>query len=248
MRQVALISLLAHMGAFVPAKKAKIGLIDRIATRVGASDRIGRGQSTFMVEMNEMARILRQASEKSLLIIDEIGRGTSTYDGLALAWAIVGDIQSRIGARTLFATHYHELTKLEGQLQGVLNYSVLVEERAGDILFLHKVALGKAPGSYGVQVAKLAGLPANIIEQARSILQNLEQSAAKKADRAIAQSSQLSLFDSSPKIVKEVVKEIPMHMQQLESELLQIDLDQTTPLNALIALRNLKDKVNQKKP
>lgn len=240
MRQVALITLLAHTGSFVPAKAAEVGLVDRIATRVGASDRIGRGQSTFMVEMNEMARILRQSTEKSLLIIDEIGRGTSTFDGLALAWSILEDLAERLGCRTLFATHYHELTALEQRYSSVRNLCVAVEERDGQIVFLHEVRRGKAPGSYGLEVARLAGLPAPVIERAKTILMGLEKGSGKlqKAQKeALAQDVQLAFF-SGPKTE---AAPIPAHLQKLESALSQVDLDHCSPFDALMKLKQLKD-------
>jgi DNA mismatch repair protein MutS len=235
MRQVALITLMAHVGSLVPAASAKIGLVDRIATRVGASDRIGRGQSTFMVEMNEMARIIRQASERSLLVIDEIGRGTSTFDGLALAWAILEDIQSRLGSRTLFATHYHELTMLEAEFPRIQNLSVTVEERNGQILFLHKVARGKANGSYGVEVARLAGLPASIVNRSKAILADLEKSGNKKAQKEVAaKSKQLTFFEAA---------QVPEHLSFLEKELTALDIDTTSPLSALMAIKAWKDRL-----
>lgn len=240
MRQTALLVLLAQAGSYVPAKRARIGLTDRIATRVGANDRIGRGQSTFMVEMNEMARILRQATARSFLVIDEIGRGTSTYDGLALAWAIVEDIQQRLGARTLFATHYHELTKLESQLSGLKNLSVAVEERDGQILFLHKVRAGKAPGSYGVEVARLAGLPLTIVQQAREILDELEKTGAKRGTPQRKQ--QLSLFAAESPAPASVEK-VPSHLLDLEKSLRALDLNQTSPLSALLALKGFQEKL-----
>jgi len=242
MRQVALITLLAHTGSFVPANAAEIGLVDRIATRVGASDRIGRGQSTFMVEMNEMARILRQSTEKSLLIIDEIGRGTSTFDGMALAWAIVEDIQSRLCCRTLFATHYHELTILEEQLSSVKNLCVAIEEKNGQILFLHKVIPGKASGSYGVEVAELAGLPKTIVMRSREILNDVEKDARKLRKHQkdnFVKSQQLS-FLASP-------SQIPDHLVALEEELKKLNLDHCTPWDALVTLKNFQNQVSAHK-
>ncbi len=241
MRQVALITLLAHTGSFVPAKSAKIGLVDRIATRVGASDRIGRGQSTFMVEMNEMARILRQSTAASLLIIDEIGRGTSTYDGLALAWAILEDIAERLGCRTLFATHYHELTALENRLSTIRNLNVAVERQAGEIVFLHEVRKGKASGSYGVEVAQLAGLPSPVVSRARTILETLEKASGRqqKAQReAIQQDVQMGFFSAPPAPQTEAS---PPHLLKLEKALRALNLEQTSPLEALLAIKGWKD-------
>jgi DNA mismatch repair ATPase MutS len=243
MRQVALITLLAHAGSFVPATSAQIGLVDRIATRVGASDRIGRGQSTFMVEMNEMARILRQSTARSLLIIDEIGRGTSTYDGLALAWSILEDLADRLACRTLFATHYHELTGLESRYSSVRNLCVAVEERDGAVVFLHEVRRGKAPGSYGVEVARLAGLPAPVVARAKTILESLEKVSGGKSQKAqkevLAQDRQLGLFGGnhapSPPI------KVPEHLNRLEQDLRTFDLDASSPLQALLAIKAWKD-------
>lgn len=246
MRQVALITLMAHIGSLVPAKSARIGLVDRIATRVGASDRIGRGQSTFMVEMNEMARILRQSSPRSLLVIDEIGRGTSTFDGLALAWAILEDIVERLGCRTLFATHYHELTALEQRFSSVRNLSVVVEERNGEVLFLHEVRRGKAPGSYGVEVAKLAGLPKPVIDRAKDVLDLMEKGSTKlqKAQKeAINKDSQLNMFGAAPRPVK-----VPEHLVQLETALRTLDLDRCSPFDALHTLKSWKDGLPARTP
>jgi DNA mismatch repair protein MutS len=177
LRQVALIVLMAQIGSFVPAAEAHVGIADRIFTRVGASDNLTGGQSTFMVEMVETANILQHATQRSLILLDEIGRGTSTYDGLSIAWAIAEHIhdRARLGARTLFATHYHEMTQLEHQRAGIKNYRVAVQERGGDVVFLRKIVAGKADRSYGIHVAKLAGLPANVILRAQAVLSQLEQ-------------------------------------------------------------------------
>ncbi len=175
MRQIALITLMAHVGSFVPAKKAEIPLTDRIFTRVGASDNLIFDQSTFMVEMNEVAAILNKATENSLIVLDEVGRGTSTYDGLSIAWAVVGYVTERIGAKTLFATHYHELSELEGVMKGVKNYKVCVKEADGTIIFLRKIQEGSANRSFGIEVAALAGVPKEVTERAKKILKNLEK-------------------------------------------------------------------------
>ena len=247
MRQVALLTLMAQTGSFIPAKRATIGIVDRIASRVGASDRIGRGQSTFMVEMNEMARILRQSTSRSLLIIDEIGRGTSTFDGLALAWAILEDIQSRLHARTLFATHYHELTVLEQEFSNVQNLSVLVRRKSNEVVFLHKVVPGKADGSYGVDVAQLAGLPKSILVRAREILTRLEAGSfqSKKQHRAIVQDKQLSFFSaqSPPPPPAPAPLEIPPHLVRLEREIRAIEIDQCSPLDALLRIKSLQEEL-----
>jgi DNA mismatch repair protein MutS len=206
LRQVALTVLLAHMGSFVPAAQAVIGLTDRIFTRVGAVDDIGRGQSTFLVEMHETARILHQATPRSLVILDEIGRGTSTFDGLSLAWAVaehLHDVDS-VGVKTLFATHYQELTELSRLKPRVKNFQVLVAESAGDIVFLHRLAAGAAPQSYGIQVAKLAGVPPEVISRAQEVLENLEAGSldpmglprlARSRRRQVREAPQPSLFD-----------------------------------------------------
>jgi DNA mismatch repair protein MutS len=173
-RQAALLTLMAQMGSFVPARRAVVGVADRIFARVGASDELARGQSTFMVEMTETARILNTATRRSLVILDEIGRGTSTYDGLSLAWSIVEHIHEVIGCRTLFATHYHELTDLESQLAGVRNYNVAVKEWDDQVVFLHQIVPGAADKSYGIHVAQLAGVPRCVNDRARQVLAWLE--------------------------------------------------------------------------
>ena len=178
-RQVALIVLMAQIGSFVPAASAKIGLVDRIFTRVGANDDLSRGQSTFMVEMNETANIVNNATERSLVILDEIGRGTSTFDGLSIAWSVAEFLHDKIKARTLFATHYHELTKLAEERSGVANFNVAVREWNEQIIFLRKIVPGGADKSYGIQVARLAGLPKEILDRAKDILVT-----SRKAERS----------------------------------------------------------------
>jgi DNA mismatch repair protein MutS len=173
-RQVALITLLAHIGSFVPARSAKVGITDRIFTRVGASDELSRGLSTFMVEMTEAANILNNATSRSLIILDEIGRGTSTYDGVSLAWAITEHLHDAIGARALFATHYHELAQLAETLKNLRNYNVQVKELDREIVFLHKIAPGSAERSYGIHVARMAGVPDSVVERAEGVLAELE--------------------------------------------------------------------------
>jgi DNA mismatch repair protein MutS len=172
---VALIVLMAQIGSFVPAESAEIGLVDRIFTRVGANDDIGRGQSTFMVEMNETSNIVNNATERSLVILDEIGRGTSTFDGLSIAWSVAEFLHDKIKARSLFATHYHELTKLATERKGVCNFNVAVREWNDQIIFLRKIVPGGADKSYGIQVARLAGLPKEILDRAKEILAHLER-------------------------------------------------------------------------
>ena len=199
MRQVALIVLMAQMGSFVPARSARIGVVDRVFTRIGASDDLGAGQSTFMVEMTEVAQMLRDATSRSLLILDEIGRGTSTYDGMSIARAVLEFCadKKRLGAKTLFATHYHELTAVEAELDGVRNYHIAVKKRKDDIVFLRKIVPGGADQSYGIEVAKLAGVPDRVISRARDILAQLEAEgrATPSAGQAAPAEDQLSLGD-----------------------------------------------------
>src|SRR5262249_44085930 len=183
MRQAALIALMAQAGSFVPAQRARIGLCDRIFTRVGAADNLARGQSTFMVEMTETANILHHATHRSLVILDEIGRGTSTFDGLSIAWAVAEQLHDRIGARTLFATHYHELTDLAREKPRVKNFCVAVKEARGKVLFLRKLIPGGANRSYGIEVARLAGLPREVLARAHEILANLESGELDEAGR-----------------------------------------------------------------
>jgi DNA mismatch repair protein MutS len=232
LRQVALIVLLAQIGSFVPAAEAHIGLVDRIFTRVGASDNLAAGQSTFMVEMIESAHILNSATVRSLILLDEIGRGTSTYDGLSIAWAIAEHIQDRrhLGARTLFATHYHEMTQLEGLREGIKNYCVAVQERDGDVVFLRKIVPGGADRSYGIHVAKLAGLPTSVIERAQEVLAQLEQTDSTTATPTLS-SEQRPTQVSLP------------HAHPIVDEVRQIDLFSMTPLDALNRLADLQRKV-----
>ena len=179
LRQTALLVLLAQIGSFVPAAEAEIGLVDRIFTRVGASDDLSRGQSTFLVEMNETANIIHHATQDSLVILDEIGRGTSTYDGLSIAWSVAEHLHDKIGALTLFATHYHELTEMARTHAAAKNFTVAVREWNDEIVFLHRIVPGAADRSYGIQVARLAGLPAEIIDRAKEILGRLEAGGSK---------------------------------------------------------------------
>lgn len=236
MRQVALIVLLAQIGCFVPADEAVIGIVDRIFTRVGASDDLAQGQSTFMVEMSELANIINNATADSLIILDEIGRGTSTYDGLSIAWAVIEYISSKelVGARTLFATHYHELTELEGLLNGVKNYSISVKENGENIIFLRKILRGSADQSYGIQVAKLAGVPNLITERAKDILKQLEEhdinnkkkkKVSKTRTEISHQDKQLNLFNYKDDVII--------------SELLKINVLEMTPMEAMNTLYKL---------
>ncbi len=236
-RQTALIVLMAQIGSFVPAREARIGVVDRVFTRVGASDDIGRGASTFMVEMIEVANILNNATNRSLLILDEVGRGTSTFDGLALAWAIVEHVREKIGARTLFATHYHQLTDLASRFSGICNMNVAVREWNDEIVFLHKIVEGGTDRSYGIHVARLAGVPRELIDRAKVILRDLEQDEEDLASRISAGSPaatpdpggprQLALFAAPRSPVEEALK--------------QLDLDHLTPLDALLELKRLQD-------
>ena len=210
MRQVALIVLMAQMGSFVPAASARIGVVDRIFTRIGASDDLTAGQSTFMVEMTEVAEILRHATKHSLLILDEIGRGTSTFDGMAIARAVLEHCadEKRLGAKTLFATHYHELTELENTLPGTVNYNIAVKTRGEEIIFLRKIVPGGADRSYGIEVAALAGLPEKVLRRAREILKALEQEggAPRSTSAPAAEQPQMSLESLGEAEVLEAIR------------------------------------------
>jgi len=250
MRQTALIVLMAQLGSYVPAASAKIGIVDRIFTRVGASDDLASGQSTFMVEMNEVANILRNATSNSLLILDEIGRGTSTYDGLSIAWAVVEHISNPklLGAKTLFATHYHELTELEGKLNNVNNYCVAVKEKGDDIVFLRKIVKGGADKSYGIQVAKLAGVPDSVIARAKEIVEELSANDITEVARNIS-------VDTGSKKKKEKLDEVDLTQMSLFDtvrdddiieELRNVDVGNLTPIEALNKLYELQNKVKNR--
>ena len=235
MRQVALIVLMAHLGSFVPAKAAEIPLTDRIFTRVGASDNLIFDQSTFMVEMTEVASILLHATEDSLLILDEVGRGTSTYDGLSIAWAVIEFLTEKIRAKTLFATHYHELTELENKIEGVKNYKVTVRELNGAIVFLRKIARGGANRSFGIEVASLAGVPKEVTQRAKGILRTLEKNdIAKKG---------MSVKDAG-----EETEEQKRPLSEAEKILLETDVNTLSPMQALLLLGDLKEKVQSENP
>ncbi len=241
MRQVALIALLAHIGSFVPAKKAEICIVDKIFTRVGASDDLSQGQSTFMVEMSEVSNILQNATENSLLILDEIGRGTSTYDGLSIAWSVVEYITKKIKAKTLFATHYHELSELESKLKSVKNYKIMIKESNDKITFLRKIAEGSIDRSYGIQVANLAGLPDEVVVRAKEILVQLDESDinkpfAKKKNR-VTDNFQVSMFQGEP---AENGKN--KEYKELAENIKQIDIENITPIKALTLLNDIIDK------
>ena len=232
-RQSALLVIMAQMGSFVPAQSAHIGLVDKIFTRIGAHDDILKGQSTFMVEMNEAAEILNNLTKRSLIILDEIGRGTSTYDGLSLAWAIAEHLQ-KTKARTLFATHFHELTALSSKLTGIKNYNVAVKEWKDEIIFLHKIVPGSTDDSYGIYVAKLAGIPADVIERAKKILTKLElKNDLKENLKNTSGEEQLGLFSAK----------IDPTMEQMKTALEAIDVNTLTPLEALNKLQELKERI-----
>ena len=240
MRQVALIALLAHIGSFVPAKEAEICVLDKIFTRVGASDDLSQGQSTFMVEMSEVSNILNNATENSLIILDEIGRGTSTYDGLSIAWSVVEYITKKIKAKTLFATHYHELSELESKLKSVKNYKILIKESDDKIIFLRKIAEGSIDRSYGIQVANLAGLPDEVVSRAKEILVQLDESDinkpfAKRKKERITDNFQVSMFqrqtDDDSKKFKDFVDNIA-----------NIDINNVTPVMAFTLLNDIIEK------
>ena len=251
MRQTALIVLMSQIGSFVPASSADVGLVDRIFTRVGASDDLASGQSTFMVEMTEVANILRNATGRSLLILDEIGRGTSTFDGLSIAWAVIEHISNSrlLGAKTLFATHYHELTELEGKIDNVNNYCIAVKEKGDDIVFLRKIVKGGADKSYGIQVAKLAGVPDTVIERAKEIVEELSHAdiTARVKDIAVngheakiktkkydeVDLAQMSLFDT--------VKD-----DDVIAEIKNLDVSNLTPIDALNTLYQLQNKLKNR--
>ena len=241
MRQTALIVLMAQMGCFVPAKQAEIGIVDRIFTRVGASDDLASGQSTFMVEMTEVANILRNATKDSLLILDEIGRGTSTFDGLSIAWAVVEHISnpSLLGAKTLFATHYHELTELEGRLDNVNNYCIAVKENGDDIVFLRKIIKGGADKSYGILVAKLAGVPDSVIVRAKEIAVQLDQADLVKNSSLLGNSVITNRKELNTEELNN--EELNRANKEIVDKLKNIDFTRTTPLEAMNVLFELQE-------
>jgi len=231
LRQVALIVLMAQIGSFIPARYGKIGLVDRIFTRIGARDDLSSGQSTFMVEMNEVANILNNATPRSLIVLDEIGRGTSTFDGLSIAWAVAEYILSdNIGARTLFATHYHQLNKLAKTNDGVKNLRADVKEEGGKIVFLYKIRPGATDKSYGIQVASLAGVPKEVLERAKEVLEELEKNEQPSHSKIPTrkQKLQLSLFELEHPVLEEIKN---------------LDLTNLTPIEALNKLKELQDKL-----
>jgi DNA mismatch repair protein MutS len=254
MRQTALITLMAQMGSFVPAEEADISICDRIFTRVGASDDLASGQSTFMVEMTEVANILRNATRKSLVILDEIGRGTSTFDGMSIAWAVVEYIANPkiIGAKTLFATHYHELTELEGAVPGVKNYCISVKEQGDTVIFLRKIVPGGADKSYGIQVARLAGVPKPVLTRADELVLELVDTDIAARAKEIAGYAALGMENK-----KRVERKDEVEMNQLtfrdavpDEDILRkigsMDLTRMTPLDALNTLHNLQAEINNR--
>ncbi|RKD34770.1 DNA mismatch repair protein MutS [Thermohalobacter berrensis] len=251
MRQVALITLMAQIGSFVPADEANIGIVDRIFTRVGASDDLSQGQSTFMVEMSEVANILNNATNNSLLILDEIGRGTSTFDGLSIAWAVVEYIsdKNKVGAKTLFATHYHELTELEGKIEGIKNYNILVKEKGDDIIFLRKIDKGGADRSYGIEVAKLAGVPHEVIRRAHEILSELEDRDIAKNSVAITKSNTYEESKTNETIGEKnnnhQLDLFSIKESQIIDKLKSIDMMQITPLDAINLLYELSKEAKK---
>ena len=232
MRQVAIITLMAQIGCFVPAESARIGIVDKIFTRVGASDDLSSGQSTFMVEMNEVANILKNATPKSLVILDEIGRGTSTYDGLSIAWAVAEYIadKEKIGCKTLFATHYHELLELEEKVEGIKNYHIAVKEKGEDIIFLRKILEGGTDESYGIHVAKLAGVPKNVVTRANKILRSLEKGGVKIKEEKEQKKQVEGQFDL-----------FSLKLADISHELDKINVNELTPIDALNTLVRLKE-------
>ena len=255
MRQTALIALMAQIGSFVPADDADMGICDRIFTRVGASDDLASGQSTFMVEMTEVANILRNATRSSLIILDEIGRGTSTFDGLSIAWAVVEHISNvkLLGAKTLFATHYHELTELEGTMSGVNNYCIAVKEQGDDIVFLRKIIKGGADKSYGIQVAKLAGVPDQVIARAKELVEELSSADIATKAREIA----LESANVSPSQRKVVTKPDEVDLNQMTlfdtvksediiKEIEELQINEITPVEALNILSRMQGKLKNR--
>ena len=252
MRQTALIVLMAQIGSFVPAESANIGICDRIFTRVGASDDLASGQSTFMVEMTEVANILRNATSNSLLILDEIGRGTSTFDGLSIAWAVVEYISNPklLGAKTLFATHYHELTELEGKLNSVNNYCIAVKEKGDDIVFLRKIVKGGADKSYGIQVAKLAGIPELVINRAKDIVNQLSANDITETVKNISVEGQASGKKKKPHLDEVDLTQMSLFDTVKDDDIIQelrdVDISHMTPMDALNKLYELQNKVKNR--
>lgn len=234
MRQVAIIALMAQIGSFVPASEATVGIVDKLFTRVGASDDLASGQSTFMLEMNEVAYILRNATRKSLIIYDEVGRGTSTFDGMSIARAIIEYTCSRkIGAKTLFATHYHELTVMENEIEGVVNYNIAAKKRGDNITFLRKIVRGSTDDSYGIEVAKLAGIPNEVIKRAKEVLASVEKTA-----RALSTSDEvMEDRDDGLISIDDCIND------QIIEELRAVDINTLSPYEAMSFLFDLKKRL-----
>ena len=230
MRQVALCIILAQAGCFVPASEARIGIVDRVFTRVGASDDLASGNSTFMLEMNEVADILKNATKQSFIIYDEIGRGTSTYDGMSIARAVVEYTAKKIGAKTLFATHYHELTALEGETEGVVNYNIAAKKRGNDIVFLRKIIKGAADDSYGIEVAHLAGVPETVVNRAKQVLSGLVENEARPVIRNKAEEDNVS-FEA-------------LNEQRVLDRIRSVDINTLTPYEAITLLYELKKELD----
>jgi DNA mismatch repair protein MutS len=244
-RQVALIALMAQMGSFVPAASAHIGLVDRVFVRAGATDDITQGRSTFLVEMGETAFILRHATPRSLVVLDEVGRGTSTYDGMGLAWAVGEDLHSRVDARTLFATHFHELTGLADELPHARNYCMAAKEQGQDVVFLYRLIPGGADRSYGIQVARLAGLPAHVVERARAVLARLESA---------QEQGPVSLREISPPYLTKRAQDhllVPADDEIIWAvlrELFGLDIANLTPVQALVVLNEMQQRLRGEEP
>ena len=234
MRQIALIVVMAQIGSFVPASDARIGIVDKVFTRVGASDDLASGQSTFMLEMNEVAYILRNATERSLIVYDEVGRGTSTFDGMSIARAIIEYTNSKkIGAKTLFATHYHELTSMEDEFSGIVNYNIAAKKRGDNIIFLRKIIRGSTDDSYGIEVAKLAGLPNEVIRRAKEILATVE-----RTSRTLATSDSVKFEEAQDIITFEDVTE-----KSIIEDIKKADVNTMTPVEAMNLLFELKNRI-----
>ena len=240
LRQTALIALLAQMGSFVPAQSAQIGIVDKIFTRVGASDNLSSGESTFMVEMNETSSIMNNMSDRSLILLDEIGRGTSTFDGISIAWALAEYVHDhpKFKAKTLFATHYHELNELANRHERIRNYNVATREVGQKVIFLRKLVEGGAAHSFGIHVAKMAGMPPQIIQRAQQILKVLESQSVEESSVAdtsnISAPLQLNLFEAKDK-----------DLEEIKQSLLNLDLNSTTPIECMMKLAEWKRKLDQ---
>ncbi|HEX9615057.1 MAG TPA: DNA mismatch repair protein MutS, partial [Bacteroidota bacterium] len=242
LRQVGLITLLAQMGSYVPANSARIGIVDKIFTRVGASDNITSGESTFLVEMHEAANIVNTATDRSLILLDEIGRGTSTFDGISIAWALTEYLHTHIGARTLFATHYHELNELAELYPRIRNYKVDVREYADKVIFLHKVLPGFADHSYGIQVAQLAGLPEEVTDRAKTILKRLEET-----DLSMKGGGKKKVMSDVEDAAKVQMTLFEVQDDELRQQIRELKLDSMTPIDALHKLAEMQKRLKEKK-